>query len=68
MAITGEVVASPIPCCPHCDAEMPALGLFNWQAGPWMILSLYCPECKKVIHMQVLPMVAEEPSRLQIPS
>lgn len=63
-----DETTNPIPCCPYCEEEMPGLGLFNWQAGVWMILSVYCPACRRVLHMQVLPMVAGEEPRVQIPS
>jgi hypothetical protein len=60
--------AVAIPRCPHCGCELPSLGIFQWQVGPIMILAVHCPDCKKVLNMQVLPMVGQEPSRVQIPS
>lgn len=57
-----NVPAIPTPHCPHCDAELPGVGLFNWQSGPWIIFCVYCGDCRKTIHMQIapLPRVAEE--------
>jgi len=60
--------AAPLPHCPYCDAEQAGLGLFNWQAGVWMILAVYCAHCKKILNMSVLPMMAGEEPRVQIPS
>jgi len=50
----------PIPRCPHCSAEMPAVNYFNWAADPWIVLAIYCPDpkCHKVLEMQVLPAAA----------
>jgi hypothetical protein len=59
---TPVAPAVPLPCCPHCGAELPGLGLFNWNAGSWMILAVYCSSsiCRKILNMQVLPMVEEQ--------
>jgi hypothetical protein len=45
----------PLPLCPHCNADLPGVGLFNWQHGIWVIFCVYCPECRRTIHMQVAP-------------
>jgi hypothetical protein len=66
--IMHDETTQPIPRCPECDAELPILGLFNWAVGVWMILSVYCPACQKVLHMQVLPMMPAEEQRIQRPS
>jgi hypothetical protein len=66
--LISDATNNPIPHCPHCDVELPGLGLFNWAAGVWMILCVYCSHCQKILHMQVLPMVNGEEPRVQIPS
>ena len=43
------------PHCPHCDAPMDGIGLFNWLAGPWMIMAAYCAACKKALHFATVP-------------
>jgi hypothetical protein len=59
----------PAPHCPHCDAELPGVGLFNWQYGIWLILGVYCPDCRKALHFQIAPVgIAADDSRIQIPS
>jgi hypothetical protein len=45
----------PAPHCPHCDAELVGMGLFNWQQGNWIILCAYCSDCLKIIHTAILP-------------
>jgi hypothetical protein len=68
MVVNTDAPATPvIPHCPHCNSEMPALGLFNWQAGAYIILSLFCSTCKKVLHLQVVPVMPDE-SRVHLPS
>jgi hypothetical protein len=63
MTVKNDPPAAPIiPHCPHCDAEMVSLGLFSWQAGPWMLIAIHCPSCRKVLQIQPAP--AGEPSRL----
>jgi len=61
----SEQVALPIPCCPHCHAEMPSLGSFNWQMGPWLIISVFClnPECHIALHFSAIPVGLGEPDR-----
>ena len=46
-----------VPHCPFCNAELAAVGYFNWRASGWIILCVHCPEenCRKVLHIQVLP-------------
>jgi hypothetical protein len=64
-----DTPVNPIPKCPHCEAELPGVGIFNWQAGAVMIISVYCGACLKVLHMSVVPvMEQQEPPRVQIPS
>ncbi len=67
MADPADVI--PIPCCPHCDAEPPGIGLYNWQHGAWVIFCVYCTDCLKIIHLQIGPAIvpAEDP-RVHIPS
>lgn len=43
------------PKCPHCGEAMPSIGLFNWLAGPWMIMAAYCHACKKALHFTTVP-------------
>jgi len=50
-----DQVAVPTPHCPHCNAELPAIGLYNWMHDAWVILCVYCTDCKKTLHMQVVP-------------
>lgn len=53
----AEETEIPVPCCPHCGAALPVISYFNWQAGDWVILCVYCPaqSCRKTIHLQLLP-------------
>jgi hypothetical protein len=57
-----------IPCCPHCKAELAAPGLYNWSAGPFMLLGVYCLGCKAVLKLDTLPAMMGEQSRLVEPS
>lgn len=43
------------PHCPHCNAELPTVELFNWIFPPWLILEVHCPSCKKSLHFQIAP-------------
>jgi len=57
----------PLPCCPHCGEEIPGCALYNWVApGPSQIFCIYCPNmaCRKVLHMQIVMVQADPPSRL----
>jgi hypothetical protein len=56
--MTAENEEIPLPRCPHCSAELPGVGLFNWQSGVWLIFCVYCPnlDCRKTIHLQIAPM------------
>lgn len=47
-----------IPLCPHCAKELAALGLYNWATGTWVILTIYCGECRKTLHFQIVPVAA----------
>jgi hypothetical protein len=61
----------PPPHCPHCDAVLEGVGMFQWAVEIYVIVSVYCPECQKTIHMQVIPnmqMLAQrEDPRISIP-
>jgi hypothetical protein len=59
---------APIPKCPYCDAEMPALGLFSWQVPNFIILATYCATCKVALNFQTLPATqAPEEKRIARP-
>ncbi len=58
----------PVPHCQYCNEPLHGIGLFNWQAGVWMILCIHCPHCMKAFYFQPLPLAVEEPSRIQRPS
>lgn len=47
-----------IPICPHCEQELPNVGMFSWESGPWLILEIHCIHCRRVLHMQVVPNLA----------
>jgi hypothetical protein len=67
----SNVLPMLIPRCPHCSAELPAVSLFNWQCGPWIILCVYCsnPECRKTLTYQIVPVgLAAEESKIHQPS
>jgi hypothetical protein len=66
--MAAEQIEVPIPHCPHCDAELPGIGLYNWSHGIWGIFCVYCPDCLKTIHLQIAPMAVPEDPRVQIPS
>jgi hypothetical protein len=72
----AEDTEIPFPHCPHCDGELPAPALFSWQHGTWVILCVFCPECRRTLHLQITPAAiaaavaagGEDPSRITIPS
>lgn len=64
------------PRCPHCSADLPGLGLYNWMVSQQaQILGVHCTneDCLKVLHLQVvqimvMPDDGDEPKRIQMPS
>jgi hypothetical protein len=61
----AQQIEMPFPRCPYCSAELPGVALYNWQHTAGAILCVYCPDpqCHKVLHLQVVPMLEGE-SRL----
>ena len=59
----------PPPHCPHCDAELPLLGMYMWQQSNMLIVAMHCTDCMKVLNISAVPMgpVPMEPSRIQVP-
>lgn len=61
----------PVPCCPHCGEELPAVGAFNWtMPNGFVVLCVYCqnPECRRALEFAIVPMGAQaEPSRIARP-
>lgn len=55
------------PICPHCSTEMPTVNLFNWVMAPWLIMEIHCPNCKKALHFQVVPVAVAESAASQPP-
>lgn len=55
------------PRCPHCSKQLPTVGLFNWSSPPWLIMSVSCAHCEKILHLQVVPVGVEDPSRIARP-
>ncbi len=46
-----------LPQCPHCDAGLEQVACYQWQPSPaWAILCVYCPHCRKVMQLQVVPL------------
>jgi glutaredoxin len=71
MPIEPDTVETPMPAphCPYCNGEMPGVGMFNWPSKSWVILCVYCMHCLRALHFSTIPLaIAEEPSRLSIPS
>lgn len=49
------------PHCPHCDAGLPTIELFNWIFGAWIVLECHCPACRKSLAFQILPANLPQP-------
>lgn len=57
------------PLCPHCGEMMAGIALFFWQVSGWLISATNCPNCRKILHTQMMPMAPTgEESRIQMPS
>lgn len=70
----GPKKESPVPQaappkCPHCGHVLDEVGLFSWMSPPWMILNVNCsnPECRAVLHMQIVPVVDQQPQQEEAP-
>ena len=61
---TPQSTETPIyPRCPHCAAELPGLGCFNWSQPPWIILAVFCGACLKTLDFQMVPMLPDQEER-----
>ncbi len=52
-----QLTPVPPPRCPECGLDLASPGLYHWLAGPWVIMSVYCPlpECRHPLYFQILP-------------
>lgn len=61
----------PLPCCPHCGEELPAVGCFNWQVpNGFLVLCVFCqnPACRRALEFAIVPVgVQAEQSRIARP-
>ena len=57
------------PKCPHCGHVLAEVCLFSWASPPWMILNVNCssPNCRAVLHMQIVPVVDQQPQQEEPP-
>lgn len=71
MTATADPSKVPGPICPHCDAELPVVGFYQWAQGVFMMLGVYCPHCRRVLSTQVIPnlelMAQPDDPRIHIP-
>jgi hypothetical protein len=56
---TQETLPAP-PHCPHCSATLAELGLYHWVTPQWLVLAMHCPSCRKLLHMQSIPIAPPE--------
>lgn len=53
-----EPMEIPLPRCQYCGKDMPGPALFSWEHGAWVIFCVYCPHCRKTLHLHILPAIA----------
>jgi hypothetical protein len=60
----------PVPCCPHCGKELPAVSCFQWPTPHSMTFAISCSheDCRKILTMQIVFIAdGEEAPRIQRP-
>ena len=54
---TLDNIPAPIPpVCPQCGKDLaPTIGLYAWQIATTVIVGLFCPHCRHLLHLAINP-------------
>ena len=45
-----------VPACPNCGKDLaPTIGLYAWQVATTVIVGLFCPSCRHLLHLAINP-------------
>lgn len=56
----NEPIEAPLPRCQYCGKDIPGPALYSWEHGAWVIFCVYCPNCRKNLHLHILPKIAAQ--------